>query len=418
MPSIEQRVLDAIDIDGMLQYICDLVAVRSLSGQETPAQEHVAAQMERCGLAVDIWNLNFDQLCRHPAFSIEVEREQGLGVVGIIGEKAGGRDLIFNGHVDVVPAGDEANWDYPPWQGTIAHERLYGRGALDMKGGLSCAIFAAKALLEAGVRLKGQLLIESVIGEEDGGVGTLAAVVRGYKADGAIVVEPTELIVAPAQAGALNFRVTVPGLAAHGCMRHEGVSAIEKFMPIYQGIMSLEQERNRQIRDPLFADYTWPYPICVGTLQAGDWASSVAERLTFEGRYGIAVGEETTAARRLLEKRVAQAAQDDPWLREHPPQLEWWGGQFEAAGIDVDHPLVETVKEAYGDMTGSPARVQGMTYGADMRLLVNEGQIPTVLFGPGDVRNAHKPNEFVPVEELVTAVRTLALTALRFCGYE
>jgi acetylornithine deacetylase len=287
-----------------------------------------------------------------------------------------------------------------------------------MKGGLSCAIFAAKALLEAGVRLKGQLLIESVIGEEDGGVGTLAAVVRGYKADGAIVVEPTELIVAPAQAGALNFRVTVPGLAAHGCMRHEGVSAIEKFMPIYQGIMSLEQERNRQIRDPLFADYTWPYPICVGTLQAGDWASSVAERLTFEGRYGIAVGEETTAARRLLEKRVAQAAQDDPWLREHPPQLEWWGGQFEAAGIDVDHPLVETVKEAYGDMTGSPARVQGMTYGADMRLLVNEGQIPTVLFGPGDVRNAHKPNEFVPVKELVTAVRTLALTALRFCGYE
>jgi acetylornithine deacetylase len=418
MQPIEQRVLDAIDVDGMLQYLCKLVAVRSLSGQETAAQEHVAAQMERCGLTVDMWELDFEQLRRHPAFSIEVERGRGLGVVGVMGQEAGGRNLIFNGHVDVVPAGDETNWNYPPWQGTIADGRVYGRGALDMKGGLCCAIFAAKALFDAGVRLKGKLIVESVIGEEDGGVGTLAAVLRGYKADGAVVVEPTELIVAPAQAGALNFRVTVPGLSAHGCMREEGVSAIEKFIPLYQAIMTLEQERNQHIQDPLFADYELPYAICIGTLQAGDWASSVAESLTFEGRYGVAVGEDIATARRLLEERVAHTAQTDPWLREHPPRLEWWGGQFEPAGIAVDHPLVKTVHGTYGDVTGSPARIQGMTYGADMRLLANEGHTPTILFGPGDVRNAHKPNEYVPVEELVIVARALALTALRFCGYE
>lgn len=418
MNAIEQRVLAALDFEGLLAYLGELVAVRSLSGQETPAQEHVAAQMARCGLEVDVWDLDFEMLRRHPAFSIEVEREHGLGVVGTLGGDRGGRSLIFNGHVDVVPAGDEANWRYPPWQASLADGKVYGRGALDMKGGLCCALFAAKAIHEAGVRLKGKLMIESVIGEEDGGVGTLAAVLRGYRADGAVVVEPTELIVAPAQAGALNFRVTIPGLSAHGCVREEGVSAIEKFFPIYQAIMALEKERNRQVPDPRFADYSLPYAICIGTVQAGDWASSVADWLTCEGRYGVAVGEDLAAARQRLAETIAAAAQADPWLAEHPPKLEWWGGQFHPAGIPADHPLVETVSAAFSAVSGRAAHRQGMTYGADMRLLVNEGQTPTVLFGPGDVRRAHQPDEFVPLAELKLAAQTLALAALRFCGYE
>jgi len=418
MQEIEERVLEAIDIEAMLEYLCELIAVRSLVGEETEAQQHVAAQMQRCGLEVDVWELDFDQLRQHPAFNVEAEREHGLGVVGVMGEDAGGRSLIFNGHVDVVPAGEEANWHYAPWQGTIAQGRVYGRGAVDMKGGLCCALFAAKALHDADVRLKGRLMIESVIGEEDGGVGTLAAVLRGYKADGAIVAEPTELIVAPVQAGAFNFRVTVPGKAAHGCVREEGVSPIEKFIPIHEALMALERERNEKVQDPLYARYELPYALCIGKAKAGTWASSVAESLVFGGRYGVAVDEDVAAARRSFEQAVARAAEADPWLRDHPPVVEWWGGQFEPARIPADHPLVETVTGAFGDATGAAARVEGMTYGADMRLLVNVGSTPTVLFGPGDVRNSHRPNEYVPVEELVAAVRTLALTALRFCGYE
>jgi len=415
MQEIEQRVLEAIDVEGMVKYLCELIAVRSLVGEETEAQEHVAAQMKRCGLEVDVWELDFDELRQHPAFSMEAEREHGLGVVGSMDEDAGGRSLIFNGHVDVVPPGEETNWRYAPWQGTIAEGRVYGRGAVDMKGGLCCALFAAKALRDAGVRLKGRLMVESVIGEEDGGVGTLAAVLRGYKADGAVVAEPTELIVAPAQAGAFNFRVTVPGKAAHGCVREEGVSPIEKFIPIHEGLMALERARNENVREPLYARYELPYALCIGNVKAGTWASSVAESLVFEGRYGVAVDEDVTAARRSFEQAVAQAAQADPWLRDHPPVVEWWGGQFEPARIAVDHALVKTVRDAFADATGAAARVEGMTYGADMRLLVNVGDTPTVLFGPGDVRNSHRPDEYVPLEELVTTVRTLALTALRFC---
>ena len=284
----------------------------------------MAAQMERCGLEVDVWDLDFDELRRHPPYSAEVERADGMGVAGVLGGGTGGRSLIVNGHVDVVPPGDEYNWRFPPWQGTVSGGRVYGRGALDMKGGLCCALYAAKAIHDAGVRLPGKLIIESVTGEEDGGVGTLAAIERGYRADGAIVVEPTELIVAPAQAGALNFRVTVPGLAAHGCIREEGVSAIEKFVPIYESLMALERRRNAAVRDPLFSDYALPYALCVGTLRAGTWASSVAEDLTFEGRFGVAVGEDPAMARMELER---------PWptrrMRTHgsePTGRTWSGG--------------------------------------------------------------------------------------------
>lgn len=416
MGDVEQRVLEAIDVDGLLAYLCELVAVPSLDGEETAAQEHVAAKMREIGLDVDVWELDFEALRRHPAYSEEVDRTYGLGVVGSMGQGAG-KSLIVNGHVDVVPAGEPANWHYPPWQGTIENGRVYGRGALDMKGGLCCALFAAKAIRDAGIQLEGKLMIQSVIGEEDGGVGTLAAVVRGYQADGAVVVEPTELMVAPAQAGALNFRVTVPGYPAHGCFREEGVSAIEKFFPIYRALMALEARRNQNDRDPLFAAYQLPYALTIGTVQGGNWASTVAESLTFEGRFGVAVNEDLAAARRSLEETVLEAARSDEWLRQHPPTVEWWGGQFAPASIPSDHPIVTTVSEALAAMTGVPATVQGMTYGADMRLLVNEGGTPTVLFGPGDVRKAHQPDEFVPVDELIITARTLALTALRFCGY-
>jgi acetylornithine deacetylase len=420
MNSTERRVLDALDMDGLLAFLCELVAVKSLDGtpEENAAQELCAAQLRASGLDVAMWEIDFAALRRHPAFCWEVERARGLGVVGSLGADRGGRSLIYNGHVDVVPSGDPALWRYDPWRGTLADGRVYGRGALDMKGGLSCAIFAAKAIRDAGVALRGKLMVMPVIGEEDGGCGTLAAVARGYRADGAVVVEPTELKVAPAQAGALNFRVTVPGAAAHGCVREEGVSAIERFIPLYAALMALERERNERAKDPLYARYRLPYALCVGTLRAGEWASSVPESLVFEGRFGVAPGEDLAAARRELEAAVARAADADPWLRSHRPAVAWWGGQFAPARTPVEHPLVGTVAAAYADVSGAQPVFEGMTYGADMRLLANEGGIPTVLFGPGDVRNSHRPDEFVPVADLEAAARSLALTALRFCGYD
>ena len=374
--------------------------------------------------------LDLDELARHPQHSAEVERDEGLGVRGLDGRarrRGRPRPLAQRPHrrgagrrsirLDVAALGCDSR-----------EGRIYGRGAVDMKGGLCCALAALKAVRDAGIKLSGRLSIASVIGEEDGGTGTLATILRGHTAHGAVVVEPTCLHVVPAQAGSLMFRLIVPGRAAHGCVREEGVSAVEKFLPLFAALRTLEAERcGVSAADDdvaalpagsLFAAYRLPWPIEVGTVRAGDWASSVPGTLVADGRYGVAIGEDLTAAQRVFEAAVARAAAADPWLTEHPPRIEWWGGRFEPALTDPADPIVTTVLGAAAAVTGQTPPLEGVTYGADLRLLLNVGHVPTVLFGPGDVRVAHMPDEWVPVAELRLATEALVLTALRFCGVE
>ncbi|MEZ4590535.1 MAG: ArgE/DapE family deacylase [Chloroflexota bacterium] len=421
MNPIEQTVLDKLDFDGLLQALDRLVQIPSLDGspEERTVQEETAVLMHSLGLNVETWEIDFAELTQHPAYTAEVARTSGLGVVGSYGQ-GHGPSLILNGHTDVVPAGELNRWQYPPWRATVnpTDGNVYGRGALDMKGGLCCGLFAVKAIRDAGVQLKGRVHVQAVIGEEDGGAGTLAAVLRGPKADAAIIMEPTELMIAPAQAGAYNFRITIPGKAAHGAMRFEGVDPLEKFLLVYQAILDLEKARNADAAHPLFANYPVPYPICVGKIQGGVWASTVAETLTFEGRYGVKIGEDPAAAKKELEDWVGTAVQTDPWLRENPPVIEWWGAQFDPAEISVEHEVVVETAVSFQQITGQPPKIQGMPYGADMRLLVNVGGIPTLMFGPGDVRKAHQPDEHVPLADLKICAQTLALTILRFCQIE
>ena len=415
----ERRAAEAVDGDRLLALLADLIAIESVANRETPAQERVAAEMRAIGLETDVWEIDFEQLRRHPAYTADVERDEGLGVVGTTGRAEGrgeGRTLILNGHIDVVPAGEVARWTSPPFELSRRGGRLFGRGVVDMKGQLCSALAAARALRDAGVELAGALQIQSVIGEEDGGAGMLATLERGHTGDGAIVLEPTEFVIAPAQAGALSFRLTVPGLAAHGAMREEGVDPVEKFIPIFHRLRDLEAERNRDVADPLFRGEALPYALTMGRLRAGIWPSTVAERLVVEGRYGVAPGEDLAEARRALEGAVAEAASGDAWLRDHPPAVEWTGAQFAPARTDERDPVVGTLAGAVRAVRGAAPRVGGVRYGADMRLLVNHGRVPTVLFGPGDVREAHRPDESIRAADLVETARILAVTAIRFCG--
>jgi acetylornithine deacetylase len=255
-----------------------------------------------------------------------------------------------------------------------------------------------------------------VIAEEDGGAGTLATLIRGHRGDGALSMEPTQLILAPAHAGALSFRIRVPGRSAHGCVREEGVSALELFRPIHDALLALEAERNRRLRAPLFDRYHLPYALSIGRVSAGDWPSSVPDLLICEGRYGVAPGEDADDARQQFEAAVARAAATHEYSRAHPATVEWWGGQFMPSATPLDAAIVSAASGAISDVTGKAPHVEAMTYGADMRLLVNNGGIPTVLFGPGDVRRAHRPDECVPIDDLLTVARVVALTTLRFCG--
>jgi acetylornithine deacetylase len=413
LTAAEAEVLNGIDRRALLSDLAALIAIPSLGGEEMPAQEWMAARLESLGLTVDVWPIDFASLRKHTAFSMEVPRDSGLGVVGTFGEGEG-PTFVLNGHVDVVPVGDLTQWSVDPFTATLRDNTVIGRGACDMKGGLAAALAAVAALAASRLRLHGRVLLQSVIAEEDGGAGTLATILRGHTGDGALSMEPTQLMLAPAHAGALSFRLKVPGRSAHGCVREEGVSALETFRAVHDALLALEAERNARLRAPLFERYRLPYALSIGRVTAGDWPSSVPDSLICEGRYGIAPGEDAAKAKRQFEDSVAEAAMGDAFLKDHPPTVEWWGGQFMPAATSTDNALVTTTKNAIVDVTGREPLVEGMTYGADMRLLVNEGGIPTVLFGAGDVRNAHRPDEYVSIDDLMTVARVIALTSLRF----
>jgi acetylornithine deacetylase len=411
----EARALEAIEMPALLETIADLVCFESCHGQEVAVQRRMAELLRSMGMTVDEWDIDLGALRLHPAFGAEIERERAVGVVGTWG---GGRGpvLILNGHVDVVPAGDLSRWTVPPFQATIRQGQVFGRGALDMKGPLCCALEAVRAIQRAGVPLGGTVMIQSVVGEEDGGLGTLATIARGHWGDAAIVLEPTGLAIAPAQAGALSFRITIPGLAAHGALRTEGVNPLESLPGVLSALEDLEAERCERLAHPMYAEYEVPFAICVGKVHGGIWASTVPEALVLEGRYGVGIGEDLVAARAELEDAIETAAADDDWLVEHPPRVEWWGASFAPAAIAVDHPLVGTLAGAVEAATGRRPEVRGMPFGADMHLLVNQGAVPAVMFGPGDIRRAHAPDESVPVADLEAATRALVVAILRFCG--
>nr|MBA3415937.1 M20/M25/M40 family metallo-hydrolase [Chloroflexia bacterium] len=205
-------------------------------------------------------------------------------------------------------------------------------------------------------------------------------------------------------------------LSAHACVRDEGVSAIEKWAVLHRGLLMFEARRNAAIDDPLYAAIVNKVPLNVGTVRSGSWPSSVPEWLVAEGRAGMVPGETLAEFKRDFEAEVAAIATTDPLLRDQPPVVEWLGGQFAPAGIAVDHLLVRSVAAAHRVIDGRPAAVEAVTYGADMRHFVVTGGIPCVMYGAGDVRLAHAPDEHIVLSELAAATATVALAAAEWCG--
>jgi len=415
------RVLDELEalVPDLVADIGALVRIPSVSGSdaENVAQADMARRYRESGLDVDHWSIDLDRLRADPDHpGEEVARTEAWGVVGRLPGAGGGPALMLNGHVDVVPTGDPAAWEAPPFAGDVVDGVIRGRGACDMKAGLLAAHGAAQAIARSGVRLRGDLVLASVQGEEDGGLGTFALLDRGWRADACVIAEPTGLDVVPANSGALTFRLRVRGLATHAARRADGVSAVEKFWPVWRALAALEHRRHESV-DPLFAPHTLAHPLSIGTVRSGDWASSVPDLLVAEGRMGVAIGEDTAHARCELEAAVAEACGDDPWLRDHPVEVEWWGGQFASGRLPIDSDLVERVVTAHrATRSAHVPAVRGAPYGSDLRLLTGLGGIPTVQYGPGDASLAHGPRESVPVDEVATTARTLALLALDVCG--
>jgi acetylornithine deacetylase len=397
----------------------ELVRTPSVTGEEGAVGVVAERAFSERSLVVDTWSATPEEMEPYVEHVGEQSSyENRPNVVGVRRGSEGGRSILLNAHIDTVDPGDPAAWREDPLSGTVEGDLLYGRGSCDMKGGLVTHLLALDALSDLGLTLRGDVTVAATVGEENGGLGALSTLLRGYRADAALITEPTRLALVPAQGGSLVFRLKVPGRSAHAAARDEGVSALEKFVPIFENLRELEQERNALLSHPLYDGLKNKVPINVGVVRAGNWASTVPESLVAEGRVGLIPGEEVDPFKDLISERIATVAGRDPWLREHPPELIWFGGQFAPTEVPPDAPICEAVKKAHERVTGEEPLVEGVPYGADMRLFVRFGEMPCVMYGAGDVNVAHAPDEHISVTELLTAASTLACLLADWCGVD
>jgi acetylornithine deacetylase len=416
---LTERVFAAIENrrDEAVKTLRDLVRIPSVTGNEGAVQNRVEQLFRDRGLDVDRWETRSDKIQPYLEHVGEQARyEDRPNVVGIQAGSGAGRSIMLNAHVDTVDPGDPSFWTFDPYSGHVEGDLLYGRGSCDMKGGLVTYLLALDALRDAGVTLSGEVRVAATVGEEDGGFGALGTILRGHRADAVLITEPTRLALIVAQGGSLVFRLTVTGKSAHGATRNEGVSAIEKFIPIFQDLLAFEAERNQTLDHPLYNHMENKIPISVGTVRAGDWHSTVPETLVAEGRIGLLPGEDMHQFQEQVRQRIMTAAEADPWLREHPPKLEWVSGQFAPAETKPTEPFPQALIAAHQRVTGATPSIEGAPYGADMRLFTMIGGMPCVMYGAGDVAVAHQNDEHISISDMITAAKTVSALLIDWCG--
>jgi acetylornithine deacetylase len=270
-----------------------------------------------------------------------------------------------------------------------------------MKGAVVAALHALAALDGAGP----EVVLVAVGSEEDGGLGAFAALERDAAFDACLIPEPTAFDVVCAQAGALTFEGVVPGVAAHAAHRLEGVSAIDRYVPVHLALAEHERALNADVEHPLMRALGLPYPLLVGRIEAGEWSSSVPDRLRFEGRAPVRVGEDVAAARAAVERVVSAACPE--------ARLTWPGGQFASGETDADHPFAALVRRAVSAEVGHEVAAVGVPWGADMRLWTDRG-VPTVMVGTPGIETAHAVDERVRIDDLVTLARVIERVAKEF----
>lgn len=427
---VTHRILASVDAlrDDLVKLVSDIVRIPSVNpnqpgateeesaGGESRVNEFLKPVMESIGLETDLW-----------------EAEKGrANLVGVWRGTGGGKSLIFNGHVDVVIPGPEELWtDAGPWSGKIRNGRIYGRGSVDMKGGDAAAIMAVRALLQAGYKPKGDVIVQCVVGEEmmNTEAGTGAALERGYRADAAIAMEPStppyRLGILPASPGVLFAVIKIKGKATHVCMRDElvraggrgaeiAVSALDKGVMIHQALAKLEEEWGQTKSHPTF---TRPghFTICPVTFRGGGSISFIPDECVIECVVWHPPQDSPDQVKQEVEQHIARFAATDSWLRDNPPDVEWWDFWWPPYDVPLDAPICQAVAAAYEAALGEPAKFYGFA-AVDDAAFLNRAGIPTITIGPGDLKVAHGANEYVEIGELVDAAKIYALSIVAWCG--
>ena len=401
-------------------FLGDLVRQPSTLGNERAAQERVLSELRSMELDADAYDIDHGVIAKLPGYSPADWSYAGRPNVGAhVDGRGGGRSLVLNGHIDVVPATPERLWSFDPWGAEIVGDRMYGRGAADMKSGIAAMIYAVRALRRAGVELAGDLTLQTVIEEECTGNGTLAAV-TGFdgisRPDAAIIPEPFNQTLLTAQIGVLWARITVIGAGAHVLGADRAVNANEKAAFLMEGIRGMEAAANDAAsKHPAYRDVPHPLNYNVGVVRGGDWPSSVPSECVLEVRFSAYPGADLDEAQRRFREDVTAFASRDPWLSKHPPEVEFYG--FKAAGcvLDAQTPLFETLRGAHRALVGADPGIYVSTATTDVRFFAHHHAIPATCYGPVGA-NLHAPDEWVDLESVRNVTRVLARATLAWCG--
>jgi acetylornithine deacetylase len=398
----------------------------SVLGQEKAAQEHVAGFFGELGLEARFEVVDLDAIRSHRGFSpVDWSYEDRPNLVGAHEPKStGGRSLILNGHVDVVSPEPTALWSTPPYEPRVVEDEedgeawLYGRGAADMKGGSVSGLWALAALRDLGWAPAASFCFQSPIEEECTGNGTLDLCLKGYDADGVVIPEPFDERLLTHQIGVMWFQVRIIGKTTHVLGAGRGVNAIEKSFPIVAAMRELEAELNDPKRRPdAYADVDHPLNLNVGTIQGGDWQSTVAGECVVGFRIGLFEGTSREDLKSTIEERVAAAAAQDPWLRDNPPTVEYIGFQAEGCHVDPDSPLCRVLSASHERLHGRPAEPLRATCTTDIRHFNLYKGTPALCYGPKG-RAFHAADEKVSIDSMQRVATVLGDFIGTWCGLE
>lgn len=402
-----------------LLFLQNLLKIPSVTGNEGDIQAFIARELKAMDLSVDQFEPSMEELRSHPAF-VEVSQgyENRPNVVATWKGRGNGRSLLFNGHVDVIPEGDPDSWAHGSWSGDIADGKIYGRGASDMKSGVAAMTMAVKAIRSSGIRLKGDVILEYVMDEELSGNGTLACVMKGYKADAGICCETSSMRVQPGSIGRIWFTINIKGKAAGIQRRYEGVNAIELGYRVTKIVEAYEELRISRLQHPLYPDLLAAVPCMVGMFESGSFNSAFPDSCRLKGSMATVPGEDSDEVKRDFVRFIHSKSKDDPWMAAHPPEVLFTGYFAEPSEIPVESPIVQTLCRNYQAVMHEKPLISGREGAADIRFLNQYGKTPTVIFGPGRTEQMHANNEWVEIRDYLNSVKVLAQTVMDWCGVE
>lgn len=417
--SDRELVLEKVDSlkEQLIEDVCKVVQIPSVTGDEGKAQEHIKKLYENLGLEVDVFEADYDTLKKHPTYIESIPNfENRPNVIGKLKGTGEGRSLILNGHIDVVSPEPFASWSFDPWGGIVDNGRIYGRGSMDMKGGLIANYYALKAVMESGFKPKGDVILQSVIEEElGGGGGALACFLKGYTGGGFITTEPNRLGVG--HPGINYFKVKIKGKPTHAAISHLGVSAAEKGFIIFQALTELDRIRAERQRFPLAEKVAGrSCNLNIGIFSAGDWTSTVPSSAELSVRISYTPDETKEDVVNEVEKCIMEAARRDPWLSENLPEIEWFGWDAAPWFQDVNDTFVQQFVKVSEGVLGEKPEFVAFPGGLDNRF-AQEFNVPSLSFGPVG-GNLHGFDEYVTIDSVFETTQIIALMILEWCGYE